>query len=81
MLRALDSFIICTRFKMKNFIEDFRKEEMGVSAFVATVLILLITVLLCAVFWKSIQKWWNDIADKIFDTANDVGNGDLTVPN
>ena len=25
MLNALDSFIICTRFRVKNFIEDFRK--------------------------------------------------------
>ncbi len=83
MLNALDSFIICTRFRVKNFIEDFRKDEMGVSPLVATVLILLITVLLCAVFWKAIQNWWNDVADKIFgsDGAGSIGKGNLTVPN
>ncbi len=73
MFDALDSFIICTRFKVKNFIEDFRKEEMGVSAFVATILLILIVVLLCAMFWTNISEWFNSTWGKITGKADTIG--------
>lgn len=73
MLNALDSFIICTRFKMKNFVEDFKKGEMGVSAFVATILLILIVVLLCALFWDKISEWFNTTWEKIMGSSNTIG--------
>ncbi len=72
MLDALDSFIICTRFKVKNFIEDFKKEEMGVSAFVATILLILIVVLLCAAFWTKISEWFNTTWGKIMSGSDTI---------
>lgn len=73
MRKVLDSFIICTRFRMKNFIEDFKKEEMGVSTFVATILLILIVVLLCALFWTKISEWFNDTWDKIMGSSDSIG--------
>lgn len=73
MLNALDSFIFCTKFKVKNFIEDFRKEEMGVSSFVATILLILIVVLLCALFWTKISEWFTNTWDKIVGSSNSIG--------
>ncbi len=73
MLDALDSFIICTRFKVKNFIEDFKREEMGVSAFVATILLILIVVLLCAMFWDKISQWFTDTWNRIMN-ADTIGD-------
>lgn len=73
MLNALDSFIICTKFRMKNFMEDFKRDEMGVSAFVATILLILIVVLLCAVFWDNISKWFTETWEKIMGESNKIG--------
>lgn len=65
MLNALDSFVICTKFKMKNFMDGLKKDESGVAAFVATVLLILIVVLLCALFWEKIQEWFNNMWNTI----------------
>ncbi|MBD5552395.1 MAG: hypothetical protein HDQ96_14695 [Lachnospiraceae bacterium] len=73
MLNALDSFIICTKFKMKNFIEELKKEELGVSAFVATILLILIVVLLSALFWNKISEWFNTTWEKIMGSSNSIG--------
>lgn len=66
MLNALDSFIICTKFRIMNFIEDFKQEERGVSAFVATILLILIAVLLSAMFWDKLREWFEMLWEKIF---------------
>ena len=73
MLSALDSFIICTKFRVKNFIVDFRKNEMGVSGFVATILLILIVVLLCALFWTYISEWFEKTWEKIMGSSDSIG--------
>lgn len=73
MLNALDSFIICTKFRMKNFIEDFKKDEMGVSAIVATILLILIVVLLAALFWDKISTWFESMWTRITGEADKIG--------
>ncbi len=62
-----------------NFKENLKKDESGVSAIVATILILLIVVLMAAVFYDTISKWFKEMMAKIFDTADPgkYGTGDF----
>ena len=54
-----------------KFKEDLKSDERGVSAIVATILILLIVVLMAAVFWDTISEWFSETMTKIFDAADD----------
>lgn len=72
MLNALDSFMIYAKFKMKNFMDGLKKDESGVAAFVATVLLILIVVLLCALFWDNISKWFTETWGKIMNGSNGI---------
>lgn len=60
---------IAAKTRAITFRESFKYDERGVSAIVATLLILLIVVLMAAVFWDTISEWFSEIMDKIFDTA------------
>lgn len=75
MLNALDSLIISTKFRVANFIEDFRKEERGVAPFVATILLIVIVVSLCAMFWTNISSWFTTMWAKITGDAGAIGAG------
>lgn len=54
----------------KQNLRNFRNDERGVGAMVATIIIMLIVVLLAAVFWDEISKWFNGMMEKIFDNSN-----------
>lgn len=59
MLNTLDSFMICTRLRAMNFIENFRKDERGALSFVGVLLlIIVIVVLLCVLFRDKISEWF-----------------------
>ena len=62
--------------RMQNFKKEFENDERGVGAMVATIIIMLIVVLLAAVFWDSINKWFTEIMEKIF--GKDTGNAGTT---
>lgn len=66
MLKTMDNLYIGARIRMTKFVEQFKKDEAGVSSIVATVLLILIVVLLAAVFWKNISKWFNGTWETIF---------------
>lgn len=72
MVQLLDHFIICTKNRMMKAAETLR-EESGVSSFVATILLIVIVVALCAVFWTNINGWFTDTWRKITDTADGIG--------
>ena len=57
-----------TREEIKNF---FHSQD-GVSTIVATIIVLLITVLLVGVFWDRLQEWLSGIMDQIFSTSIDA---------
>lgn len=73
MLSYLDNLYIKAAIKTRNFIDSFKNDERGVSAIVATVLLILIVVLLAAVFWKYISQWFEDTWTKITGKANEIG--------
>lgn len=62
--------------RMQNFKKEFENDERGVGAMVATIIIMLIVVLLAAVFWDSINNWFDEIMGKIFgEGTKNAGTG------
>lgn len=45
---------------------EFLANQDGVSNVVATIVVLLITVLLIAAFWEQLKEWIDNIMDQIF---------------
>lgn len=73
MWSALDSLMICTRFVMVNFIEDFKKDERGVAPIVATILLIVMVVGLAAMFWESLSAWFVEMWNKILGKTTGIG--------
>ena len=72
MLNTLDRFYIGAKIRMAEFADQFKKDETGVSSIVATVLLILIVVLLAAVFWENISKWFTETWDKIINKSDTI---------
>lgn len=68
----IDTKYLNMKIRMQKFVDEFLNEEQGVSAFVATILLILIVVLLVAVFWKNISTWFDGIWNNITDTSNEI---------
>lgn len=65
MLRTLDRLCIGAKLKMYQFCNNLRKDESGVAAIVATVLLILIVVLLVGIFWDKLKVWFDEIWERI----------------
>lgn len=72
MLYFLDGLWIDMKSRMVRLAEEMR-DESGVSAFVATILLILIVVLLCALFWTKIDSWFTTTWDKITQQSDSIG--------
>ncbi len=76
-MNALDKLVISAKLKAasaKDSMKEFLSSEKGVSNVVATIIILLITVLLIVIFWGRLKEWLGDIMDTIFDSTGDLTN-------
>lgn len=72
MLGVIDNFMIGLRTKAVKAVEKFN-DESGVSTFVATILLIVIVVALCALFWTNIKSWFTDMWTNITNSAEPVG--------
>lgn len=72
MIEALDQMYFKWKYKAEAFFQELKEDESGVSAFVATILLILIVVLLCALFWDKISTWFNETWDKITGKAGGI---------
>lgn len=75
MLAFLDGIYFTMQQKTESLISRLKEDESGVSAFVATILLILIVVLLCALFWDRIQEWFNQTWSSITDGAGKISSG------
>lgn len=74
MVNMLDNACIWARVRLckaKEGVKEFFSSQDGVAPVVATIVILLITVLLIAFFWEELQKWISGIMGDIFDEQFD----------
>ncbi len=72
MFDFLDRMYFNIRFKTESFLNGLKEDESGVSAFVATILLILVVVILCAIFWENISKWFNDTWKAITGEADKI---------
>lgn len=73
MFNVLDRMYIEVVNKMNQLIEEFNNDERGVSNFVATIVMILIVVLLCALFWEYISGWFADMWARIIGQTDKIG--------
>lgn len=57
---------------VKEDMKEFFTNQDGVSNVVATIIVMLITVLLIAAFWKQLREWMEDLLGRIFSTGEDM---------
>ncbi|OUQ14717.1 archaellin/type IV pilin N-terminal domain-containing protein [Lachnoclostridium sp. An138] len=74
MMNRLDDACIWAKvrlYKAKESVKEFFSNQDGVSNVVATIIVLLITVLLIAAFWNQLKEWVSGIMDQIFGNSFD----------
>lgn len=65
MLNALDAKLFIAKTRTKEFFEDLRDGEYGVSAVIATVILVAIALILAITFWGQIVKVYNNLVGQI----------------
>jgi len=65
MLDTLDRLYIGAQIRKRNFIENFKNDESGVSNFVATVLLILMVVLIGGAVWGFLSGYFTDMFQRI----------------
>lgn len=65
MFGFIDVALINMKNKTKRLVNEFVENQSGVSNFVATIILILIVVLLCVIFWNYIQEWFTGIWERI----------------
>ena len=58
---------------LKQDVKDFLDNQDGISAVVATIIILLITVILVGIFWDRLKTWVSGMMNQIFGSSFDEG--------
>lgn len=72
MLQFFDNLLIGFQGRVMKAAERF-KDESGVAAFVATILLIVIVVSLTALFWDKISTWFNEMWIKITGKTDPIG--------
>lgn len=85
MLTILDNAYIAAKNRIhmasneiKEGWSEFVNNEEGVSAIVATILLILIVVLLAVIFWNSISEWLSQLWASITGGAAPLQNQDTS---
>lgn len=70
MFNFLDMQMIKLQTKMRNFAEDFKKEERGASDIVAILLIILVVVAIAFVFKEQLGKLVTNVFNKVNENTD-----------
>ncbi len=70
MFNFLDMQMIKLQTKMRNFAEDFKKEERGASDIVAILLIILVVVAVAFVFKEQLKNLVNSVFLKVGENTD-----------
>lgn len=69
MFDIIDTMYIRARIGLSRFVSQLKEEEKGVSNFVATIILILIVVLMCALFYKQLTGWFEKLWQQITGDA------------
>lgn len=72
MFNLADRMYLAMMNKVTKLIEEFKNDEKGVAPFVATIILILIVVILCAIFFEYISDWFETIWAQIMGEANTI---------
>lgn len=72
MFNFLDMQMIKLQTKMRNFAEDFKKEERGASDIVAILLIILVVVAVAFVFKEQLKNLVNSVFLKVGENTDEL---------
>ncbi|MCM1543536.1 MAG: hypothetical protein NC121_20105, partial [Blautia sp.] len=78
MLNKLDRLYIGAQIRKRNFLENFEKDESGVSTFVATVLLILMVVLIGGAVWGFLSGYFTELFNKLKLGSTPMNKGDIT---
>ncbi len=70
----IDTKYLNMKIRMQKFVDEFLNGEQGVAPFIATILLIVIVVALCAVFWTNISGWFESMWNKITQSGSEIGN-------
>ena len=65
MLNALDAKLFIAKTRAQEFFEDLKDGEYGVSAVIATVILVAIALVLAIAFWEKIADVYKKITGQI----------------
>lgn len=75
MMGKLNQMSIAAYLFVTSFIQDFKKDERGLSGVVVAVLLILIAVLAIVMLWGSLSGWLGDLWGQITGAAGDISGG------
>ena len=76
MLNALDAKLFVIRTRTQEFFKDLKDGEYGVSAVIATVVLVAIAMILAVAFWGKISEVYKRLVGHI-DTSTQIKADDL----
>ena len=80
MLGTLDRLYIGAQIRKRNFIENFKNDESGVSNFVSTVLLILMVVLIGGAVWGFLSGYFESLFKSITSGSTDMKKDDIPIP-
>lgn len=73
MLSKLNELSIAAYLTVTSFLQDFKKDERGLSDAVTAVLLILVAVLAVVMIWNFLGEWIGDMWAKIIGKSNGIG--------
>jgi len=72
MFNLADRMYLAMMNKVSKLADELKGDERGVAPFVATIILILIVVILCAIFFDYISEWFETIWAQIMGEANTI---------
>lgn len=73
MLKKITSLPLRAYFAVSEFVQDFRKDERGLSGIVVAVLLVLVAVLAVVLIWGLLEGWLADLWERIIGEGDKIG--------
>lgn len=73
MLKKFNALSIMAYLSVVSFVQDFKKDERGLSDAVTAVLLILVAVLAVVMIWNFLGDWIGDMWEKIIGKSSGIG--------
>lgn len=72
MWQKIQAFPLTAYLAAKNFMQEFKKDERGLSGVVVAVLLILVAVLAIVLIWGFLSGWLEELWDQITSEAGTI---------